>query len=58
MMKYIQEHIKTGVKFPYKPDEFLTDFKFKEGSMHIMLDVEQKMADLLERDFWWDKLGP
>ena len=48
----MSKHIKEGIRFPYKPDELLTNFRFKEGSMHIMLDVEDKFDDVLDNALW------
>jgi len=55
LMQWMQNHIKDGVRIPFKPDEFLIDVKFQEGSMHVMLDVEDGIAEVLEDRFWWDQ---
>lgn len=54
MTDFMSAHIKEGIKFPYKPDEIITNFLFREGTMHITLDVENDFALLLEEDFWVD----
>lgn len=41
-----------GLHFPYSVDEIETDVKFKEGSMHVFLQIEQNAQKVLEEEFW------
>ena len=43
---------KDGVRFPYHPDEFLTDLRFQEKSAHMFFEIKDGMTDLLKKDFW------
>lgn len=43
-----------GLHFPYSVDEIETDVKFKEGSMHVFLQIEQNAEKVLEEEFWDD----
>jgi hypothetical protein len=36
-----EEYFKGGIATPYNVEEFMTTLKFKEESMHIMLEVEE-----------------
>lgn len=47
-----QSVFKGGVRFPYKPNEFLTDLKFQAKSAHLFFELEPEIANLLEKDFW------
>ena len=52
MFDWMGAHIKEGVTFPYHPSELLTNIKFQEGSIHIMMEAKQQLADFLEDEFW------
>ena len=41
-----------GVKFPYRPDEFLTEVRFQEKSVHILFELEEDMTSFLEKKMW------
>lgn len=41
-----------GLKFPYSVDQLQTEVKFAEGSMHVFLEVEKEIKELLEGEFW------
>ena len=41
-----------GLHFPYSVDEIETDVKFKEGSMHVFMQMEQNADKVLEEEFW------
>lgn len=55
MFEWMGDNIKDGVKFPYHPDELLTNVQFAEGSMHVMMEAEQKLETFLEDEFWFDQ---
>ena len=43
MKKWMNDvYLREGIYFPYGVDEFYTTVFFKEMSMHIMLEVEDK----------------
>ena len=44
---------KGGVKFPYRPDEFITNIQFSDKSAHMMFEIEAQMEELLEEKLWW-----
>jgi len=41
-----------GVKFPYRPDEFITEVRFDDKSMHIMFAIKEDMTSFLEKKLW------
>lgn len=41
-----------GLHFPYSVDEIETDVAFKEGSMHVFIQVEQDADKFIEEEFW------
>ena len=45
---------KQGIKLPYNPDEFYTSVGFRDGSMHIFLDINKDAHRILEESFWYD----
>ena len=46
---------KQGIQFPYNPDQLYTTVGFKEGSMHVFLDINKDAHRILEESFWYDK---
>jgi len=46
------EIFKGGVKFPYKPTQFLTNLQFSPKAAHMMFTVEAEMEELLEERLW------
>lgn len=44
------------VTFPYNLEEFDTTVKFHPGTMHVMIDVEDKAYKFLEDKFWTDRM--
>lgn len=41
-----------GAQFPYHPDEFITEIKFLEKSVHVMFELEEGMTGMMERQIW------
>lgn len=47
--KYLNEvYMKDGLRFPYKADELETEIQFKNKLMYVMLDVKEKIAEVIE----------
>lgn len=46
------KHLPDGIRFPWTLDEFNSNLRFQEKSMHIMLEVEDNAALYLEDKFW------
>ena len=53
-MKYWMNDVvlNSGVKFPYKPEEFITDLKFSDKAAHLFFELEDQMTGLLKRKLW------
>jgi hypothetical protein len=53
MMHWMNNDIfKGGVKFPYRPDEFITNIAFADKTAHMMFVIEPQMEELLEEKLW------
>ena len=56
--KYFRDWInsavfKDGVALPYRLDEFKTDIKFQDKSMHMFFEIEENFAETLEDEKAW-----
>jgi hypothetical protein len=59
--KYFRDWInsavfKDGVALPYRIDEFKTDIKFQDKSMHMFFEIEENFSEALESEkayFFW-----
>ena len=50
MQSYLNNKI-FPAKFPYHPDELITNLQFSDKSMHLFFEIEDNMAGLMENDF-------
>ena len=41
-----------GARFPYHPDEFMTEIKFQDKSVHVLFELEENMTSLMENKLW------
>ena len=53
MKKWLnQVFFRPGLKAPFTIDELETEVKFADGTMHLLLSVNQRAADFFEKEFW------
>ena len=49
LKKWVNEDVLVnGIQFPYTMEEFYTTLKFKEKSMHLMLEVEKSFSKIFD----------
>ena len=49
-----ENYFKQGVYFPWNISEFKTKINYGDGTMHLMLEVEENAEEYFEENYWED----